>query len=139
MTEENLTPEEIEMLEQLGLGYPKEEEKQSIFSFFKRVITMPETTRTSNLKEEEMGMAKIPLRTYLELSLFCKETGLTGLGNYFKKEGSIVTDPTLSREGFLDKLVVTQKKLSEIKAREFTDKQKRSWFKKKEEVGGNEI
>ena len=125
---EELTPEEIEIIEQLGGHSGKGEEKQGIFSFFKKVINMPDTLRTSNLQKDELGMAKIPVRTLREISLFCKESGLSGLGEYFEKESCIITNSSLSREGFLDKLVVTQRKSTEMKTKEMSDQQKKRWF-----------
>jgi len=127
----DLTAEEREALEQLGYGYPKEEEKQNIFSFFKRVILMPDTSRTSNLTEEELGHVRVPVRTFLELNEFSNSSGLRGLGNHFQKEAMVITNTALSREGFLDKLAVTQKRQVETKRRGGTTENK-GWFKKKE-------
>ena len=134
MSEEEFTDEDLETLDQLGLGYPKQSEKQNIFAFFKRVITMADTTRTSNLTEDEMGAVKVPVRTNLELAQYCKAMGLTGLGNYFLAESQIISNSSLSREGFLDKLAVTQKRELETKSKSSLAK-RRGWFKKKKEEG----
>lgn len=131
--DEEFTPEEMQLAEELaesGYGYPKEEEKQNIFSFFRRVIFMPDTSRTSNLTEDELGMVKIPVRTNLELAEYCKHQGLNGLSQFFFNEAQIISNTSLSRDGFLDKLAVTQKREVESKRREFTAKQKKNWFKK---------
>ncbi len=136
--EEDMSQEEAQLLDELeaaGYGFPKGEESQSIFSFFKRVIFMPDTTRTANLTEEELGIAKVPVRTNLELAEYCKHQGLTGLGEFFFREAQIITNTSLSRDGFLDKLAVTQKREVESKKREFTQKQKKNWFKKTEPPG----
>jgi len=130
MESEELTEEELEALEELGYGYPKQEDKPSMFGFFKRVITMPDTTRTSNLNEDELGLVKIPVRTLLNLSLYSKQMGLIGLGQHFFKESQIISNSSLSKEGFLDKLAVTQKREMEAKTKKaMTPKQKR-WFSK---------
>ena len=130
--DEELTPEELEALDEMGIGYgyPKPEEKASIYSFFKKVIVMPDTTRTANLKEEELGIVKIPVRTLLNLSLYSKEMGLSGLGNYFFKESQVLTNSSLSRDGFLDKLAVTTTKILESKSKK--PRTKKGWFTKKE-------
>jgi len=131
MSEEeiNLTDEERDALEQMGYGYPIEEEKQNIFSFFKRVIATKDTTRVSNLNDEELGLAKIPIRTLLELSGFCEKMGLSGLGNSFFQDSQIISDSALSKEGFLDKLAVTQKREIESKSKKRVAN--KGWFKKK--------
>ena len=133
ISDDELTPDEEEALEELGYGYPRPEEKQNIFSFFKRVIIMKDTTRTSNLNEDELGLIKVPVRTLLNLSLYSGQMGLSGLGNYFFQESQIVSNSSLSREGFLDKLAVTQKREMEARTRRFSPAQKKRWFKPKEQ------
>jgi len=130
------TDEELAALEELGYdvgeggyGAPSPVEKTNIFSFFKRVITMPDTTRTSNLTEDELGMVRIPVRTLLFLSLYSKQMGLSGLGDHFKMESNVITNSALSKEGFLDKLAVTQKREMVEGARK--PPIKKGWFGKK--------
>jgi len=131
MSDEVPTPEEMMLLEELEKQYPKEDEKQNIFSFFKRVIGMKDTTKTSNLSEDELGFAYVPVRTWKEIALYCEKQGLTGLGTYFAAKAHIITDSSLSKEGFLDKLAVTQKREMETRARRFSEAQKRNWFGRK--------
>lgn len=128
--DEELTEEEITALDEMGYGYPKEEEKQNIYNYFKRVITVKDNTKTANLLNEELGMAKIPVRTAQEIALYCRVMGMKGFANYFQEEGQILLGTSLSREGFLNKLAVTQKRESEIKTRR--PLVKKGWFKRKE-------
>jgi len=131
--EEEFSQEELDTLEELGYGHPQQEEKQNIFSFFKRVIFMPDTTRTANLDKDELGYVRIPVRTNLSLALYSKQMGLTGLGNHFFLESQIISNSSLSKEGFLDKLAVTQKREVEAKTRRSNlPGQKKGWFAKKE-------
>ena len=46
MTEEELTDEDRESLEQMGYSYPKEEDKLNIFAYFKRVLNLEDNTKT---------------------------------------------------------------------------------------------
>lgn len=127
-----LTEEEANLLERaMGHNYPQEEEKQNIFSFFKRVITMKSNTRTANLNEDEMGRPIIPVRTNQEIALYCTAMGMGAFSDYFKDEAQILLGTSLSREGFLDKLAVTQKRESEWRERKFSPAQKKNWFSKK--------
>lgn len=133
MDSEELTPEDQALLAQLTDSYPKGEEKHNIIAFFNNVIKSQDTLRTANLSVEELGNAKVPVRTYRELSCYCDAMGLKGLGNYFTKLSSIITDSSLSREGFLDRLVVTQKRETESKLGiGESPKKNKGWFKKKD-------
>jgi len=132
--EEPLTAEEAELLRnQLGYGYPEPEEKQNIFNFFKKVINMIDNSKTGNLTDDEIGWARIPVRTNLELSNYCKVMGMKGFSDVFKAEAQIVAGTSLSREGFLDNLAVTQKREAQTSLKK-TGMQKvnKGWFKSKE-------
>jgi len=129
--DDELTQEEAAALEEIGYGYPKPEEKQNIYNYFKKVILMPDNTKTGFLTEEELGAAKIPVRTNQEIALYCKSMGMTGFSSYFDNEAQILLGTSLSREGFLNKLAVTQKRESEFKTKMPSLAQKKGWFKKK--------
>jgi len=141
MSEENLelTPEEQALLTaEFGGNYPKEEEKQNIYNYFKKVISMKDNTKTANLTEDEIGFAKIPVRTNQEIALFCDVMGMgdiedggkmKGFAGYFMKEAQILLGTSLSREGFLNKLAVTQKRESSFNTK--APAQNKGWFKKK--------
>lgn len=106
--------------------------KQSIYAIFAKVINEKQkTTKVGNLSEEELGMSKLPLRTYLELGLFCDDiVGDEDFSEYFKKMGAIQTDSSLSKEGFLMKLLVTMKKeLADVSPKKAT--KNKGWFNKK--------
>lgn len=121
------TPEEIEALGKLGYGYPQEEERQNIYTYFKQVIFMPTNTKTGNLTNEELGFVRIPVRTNQEIALLCKALGMKGFGSFFEKEAQITLGTSLSREGHLNKLAVTQKREVETKSR-VPKNVKRGWF-----------
>lgn len=126
MTEDITEQQAQEVLRQMAEG------KQSIYAIFAKVINEKQkTTKVGNLDEEELGKSKLPLRTYLELSLFCEEiVGDKEFSEYFKKMGAIQTDSSLSKEGFLMKLLVTMKKeLADVSPKSKT--KNTGWFKKK--------
>lgn len=129
--DETLTDEDKEVLEQLGYGYPKQEEKVNVYSYFKKVLAMKDNLKTANLKEEELGTVVTPVRTNEQIALYCESMGMKGFADYFKKESQILLASSLSRDGFLDKLAVTQKREMETKTKE-PKLIKRGWFKPKE-------
>jgi len=128
---ESFTEEEVaEAVKDLGYGHPQEEDKQNIYAYFKKVISMGDNAKTSNLLDEEIGSAKLPVRTHQEIALYCRMMGMKGFANYFEKEAQIILGTSLSRDGFLNKLAVTQKRETDIKARKSVGVNK-GWFKKK--------
>jgi len=123
---DELTIEEKEILRQLNEG------KQNVHSFFTNIVKSKDTTKTGYLNQEELGMPKLPVRTYKELALFSKEVyGDTSWSDYFDKMSEIQTSTSLSKDGILLKLSVTQKKeLADVSPKE--KKVNKGWFKKKE-------
>ena len=125
MTEDMTEKEAQEMLRQISEG------KANMHSFFTKVIKSESTTKVGNLNQDELGMSKLPLRTYLELSLFSEDVASdTEFSDYFKKMGEIQTSSSLSKEGFLMKLAVTMKKeLADVSPKSTT--KNKGWFKNK--------
>ncbi len=139
MQEQEMTQEQAEeYIKSLGIA-PVPEEKHSVHSFLHKVATADDTTKLGNLKEEEVGLPKLPLRTYKELALFCEEiANMKYFSNYFNKKGEILTSTSLSKEALLLKLaVVIRKEQSQILK---MPKQNKGWFRKKQSSdGGMEI
>ena len=96
--EEEMTQEQAEeYIKSLGVA-PIPEEKHSVHSFLFKVATADDTTKLGNLSVEEVGLARLPLRTYKELDLFCDEIAdMKYFSNYFKKKGEILTSTSLSK------------------------------------------
>jgi len=139
--EEDFTPEEEaalkEIMEKEAIdNFPQQEEKENIYNYFKKVISMPSNTKTSNLDKEELGQVKLPVRTLQELALYCDSMGMgnlneqKGFAGYFQKESQIILGTALSKEGFLNQLAVTQKRESEVRTKRMSAAQKKNWFKK---------
>jgi len=107
------------------------ESKQNMHTFFSKVIASEDTTKTGNLSQEELGVSKLPLRTYKELELFCEDIADDKpFADYFKKMAEIQTSTSLSKEALLLKLAVTMKKeLSDMTPKQ--TKKNKGWFKNK--------
>lgn len=130
-TQEDLTEDELEEL--LG-GYPKPKDKAGVWTFFKRVLTTKDTTRSANLDiETELGLGKIPVRTLQNIALFCEEMGMKGLAHHFSAEAQIITNSSLSKDGFLIKTAVTQKRETELKTKSQA-RPRRRWFGREEKI-----
>ena len=123
-----LTEQEAqEIIRQFGEG------KANLHSFFTNVIKSDDTTKTGNLDTTELGLPILPVRTYKELDLFCRDiAGQDVFADYFKKMSEIMTSTSLSKDALLLKLAVTIKKEVADTSPE-PKKQNRGWFKSKEQ------
>lgn len=131
--EQNLTPEEKGALrEYLGFGAPMPEEKHNVHSFLYRVATSDDTTKLGNLSIEEIGLPRVNLRTYKEMSLIAhKIMDNTFLGDYYASKAEILTSTSLSKDAKLINLAVLQKRQIEDVTK--PRKENAGWFKKKED------
>jgi len=134
MEEEMSAEQAEEYLKTMGIA-PVPDEKHSVFGFLHKVAVADDTTKLGNLKEEEVGFPKLPLRTLKELALFCKDVADMGyMAGYFDKKAEILTATSLSKEALLLKLaVVTRREQSNILA---APKENKGWFKKKKPTEG---
>ena len=137
--EDNLTPEEQEELKQLlGGTAPVADEKHNVHTFISKVLVAKDTTKVGNLKEEEIGMMRNPVRSYKEMQLFANSVMHSPqLADYFGNESEITTSTSLSRQAALLKFATTStRQIGDItKAR----KESSSWFKKKDKPEGGVV
>ena len=122
----------------MGYGYPQQEEKNNLVAFFKEIIRKTFNFKTANLSLEELGAAKIPVRTNLEIANYCNNMGMSAFADVFMEEAQIVAGTSLSKEGFLDKLAVTTQKFSEtsLSKKSSSSSKKKGLFGKK---GGDDL
>lgn len=123
---EEMTEQQAEALvRQLAQG------KESAITFFRDIIKSDDTTKTGNLTIEELGEPKLPLRSIKELETFSKEICIDkGWSDYFNALGEIITSTSLSKDGLLIKLSVTNKKeLADVTPK--PKRKNRGWFNKK--------
>jgi len=129
-----LTPEEEIELQKYLSGHisPSEEQKQSVHTFLHNVATAKDTTKVGNLKEEEVGLPNLPIRTLKELALFCNDiANMDYFSDYFRARSEIVTATSLSKDAKLINLAVVSRRQIEDVTR--PRKLNKGWFKKKEE------
>ncbi len=134
MTEDELTIEEVEELKKyFGGTAPLPDDKPSIHTFLQKVATSLDTTKTGNLKEEEVGLPRLPLRTYKELQLFCEEiANMDYFAKYFQKKGEILTSTSLSKDAMLIKLaVLVRREVTSSNVLQAQPKENKGWFRKK--------
>ena len=114
---------------------PVPEEKYNLHVFLHRVATEKDTKKLGFLKNEEIGSAEYPIRSYGGFAIIAEDIiGNNFFKQHFEKESENITASSLSRDGFLIKQATTQvKKVGDITR--ITDKKKglSGLFKKKED------
>ena len=135
---DQLDTEELAELSRYLTAAPMPEEKHSVHSFLHKVATSEDTTKLGFLKDEELGIPKLPLRTHKELAIFCKDVGnMSSFAEFFGKMGEITTSTSLSRDAkLLELAVINRRQLEDVTKRPRT---KRGFFAKKEQPEGGEL
>lgn len=134
MADESLTMEEQEELQKLlGGTAPVPDEKHNVHTFISKVLTTKDTTKVGNLKEEEIGMLRNPVRSYKSMELFSNDIMHNDhLAKYFAMESEIATSTSLSRAATLLRFATTtNKNMADMTKQK---KENSSWFKKKEKT-----
>lgn len=134
-----MTDDELEKkLSELTGGNSSNQEIQTIHGFLNAVATSDDTTKTGYITEEELGQPKLPVRTYKELALFCRDVAnMDYMAKYFEAKSEIVTSTSLSKNAKLLNLSVLNKKEVADVTKKNTS-QKRSWFKPKGKINNEE-
>jgi len=135
---EEVTDEEIAKLEEdlkkledkdTSYGSPSASQKDSLFKFFRSILTMEDTTRVGNLTAQELGISNLSVRGWKRIGHYAEAEGLGLVAEYFNKEAGIITETSMAKKGFFLQTVVTQ-----IKAeKKLKDKslEKKGFFSKK--------
>jgi len=123
-TQEQLTPqEEQELINILGSDYPKGAEKENIFAFFNKILKAKksELSKVGNLDENEI----IAVRIYQQTALYALEMDLDKVAEYLLEKADVIVGTSDSKEGFLIRSAITQKK--ELQTQERKGEKKSKW------------
>lgn len=134
LSEEELTElAETIMPDEKGISAPTPKEKQDLMNFFNNVLNRDDTTKVSNLSEEEL----LSVRLMQRAGLYALEVDYTLVARYIKKRAEIILATGLSgktKGGFFLQIVNTSKKLLETVSHRGTNLQgggNRGWFKRR--------
>lgn len=120
--------DDLEDLEDMGLGYPKPKEKEGIYSFLNKVLKTPDTTKVGNLDEEELRVTRLLQST----ALYSEAWDLPEVDSYLKKEAEIMLASSDSKNGFLVSAAITSKKQIERKNKSNQQGGFKLWGKKQD-------
>jgi len=130
--DENITDAQVmEQLARLANTTAVAEEKHNTHAFLHAVATAEDTTKVGYLKEEEVGIPKLSIRTLKELELYSRDIADNDAwGDYFKKRSEILTSTSLSKDAkLLDLSVVNRIETSNIN--KTPRKVNKRWFSRK--------
>lgn len=136
MTEE-VTDEEIEKLEEELKQLedkdtaPKSAQKDSLFRFFREILTTKDTSRIGDLTAQELGLTKLGIRHYQEIAAYANVEGLDKVSDYLTKKSQIISATSMSKNGFWPQLFVTQ--IRQEKKEKPKEEKKKGWFAKRQE------
>lgn len=136
--EPEMSPEEArDLLNDIYGGYPRMDTQYNVHKLINDVIKAKDTTKTGNLSLEELGMPRLPLRSYKEIALFSDSVaGLPYFAAYFNAMGEIATSTSLSLKALLLRLAVTTKKeLADTSPK--GNEINKGWFKSKSKDGND--
>ncbi|KKM75548.1 hypothetical protein LCGC14_1389180 [marine sediment metagenome] len=104
--------EQIENMDSSDLaasyGSPEPKKKDNVYKFFREILKLKETWKVGNLRETEIGLAKISIRGNLEIAQYSKIEGLDTISDYFEERARMIAATSMGRKGFLAQLFVTQ-------------------------------
>lgn len=107
------------------------QERSNLHGFLTKVIENDDTTKVGNVSAEELGNPKVTLRALKELELFCRAVYKDkSWADYFKDLSEIQTSTSLSKEGFLMELSVSQKQELSKRLSAKQTKENKGWFKR---------
>jgi len=86
-------------------------EERGIDAFFLELVRADKNLKIGNLTKDEIGLPRLPVRTLLELSDDCHIiSSMSSFETDFKKQAQDMVNTSLSKEGFLVRARITQKK-----------------------------
>jgi len=104
--------QEVQSDQQFG-SYPEATPKESIFTFFRHILGIDDSSKVANLDKRELGMLDLSVRNSEHLAGIGYMLHNKSYGDYFMKKAEITLATSMSKKGWLPELVVSQKKYSQ--------------------------
>ena len=94
-------------------SYPDATPKESIFTFFRHILGIDDSSKVANLDRRELGMLDLSVRNSEYLAGIGYMLHNKSYGDYFMRKAEITLATSMSKKGWLPELVVSQKKFSQ--------------------------
>lgn len=87
--------------------------KESIFTFFSKLLGITDSSKVANLDKRELGMLDLSVRNCQYLANLGVLLHNQSYNTYFMSKGEITLRTSMSKKGWLPELVVSQKRFSQ--------------------------
>ena len=104
--------QEFQEEQQFG-SYPNPMPRESIFTFFKHILGIRDSSKVGNLDRRELGMLDLSVRNSEHLGKLGYMLHNKSYGDFFMNKAEITLATSMSKKGWLSELVVSQKKFSQ--------------------------
>jgi len=109
----DIDEEARERAEEAYAGYPTPKTKDTIFTFFRHVLGIKDSSKVGNLSEKELGILPLSVRNCQYLGLVGQSLNHDSFKNFFNNQSQITLATSASKKGWLVELVVSQKKFAQ--------------------------
>ena len=99
--------------QQFTSAYHEGQQRESLFSFFKHILGIKDSTKVANLDRRELGMMDLSVRNCEYLGKLGYQLHNKSFGEYFMMKGEITLATSMSKKGWLPELVVSQKRFTQ--------------------------
>jgi len=112
MEEENYEGYEYDEDADEYANVPGMKKKDDLFTLFAKVWKAPDSSKVSNLSNQELGMLPMSVRDNQYLALLGSTFGHKDLANFFGSRAEIILSTSASKKGWFTELFVSQKKFT---------------------------
>lgn len=102
--------EQDEFVDEEDYGGSEPKPLGGIYGLFDTVLNKPRSTKVSNLNKEELGHLGISVRDCMRIALLGESFGHIKFANFFLKQSGIISDSSMSKDGWFTELFVTSKR-----------------------------
>lgn len=94
-------------------NYPDPVPRESIFTFFRHILGIKDSSKVGNLDRRELGMLDLSVRNSEHLANLGSMLHNKSYNDFFMRKAEITLATSMSKKGWLPELVVSQKKFSQ--------------------------
>ena len=112
--QQDLAEYQQDMVDDQQFGsYPSAVPKDSIFTFFRHVLGITDSSKVANLDRRELGMLDLSVRNCEHLGNLGSMLHNRSYSEFFMSKAEITLATSMSKKGWLPELVVSQKKFTQ--------------------------
>jgi len=93
-------------------SYPGEQQMSSLFSFFRHILGMKDSSKVANLDKQELGRYDLSVRSCQNLAHIAGALHNRSIKEWYISQAEITLATSMSKRGWLPELVVSQKRFS---------------------------